>query len=77
MSGRILVVDDDPMILMHACAILEDAGFRFYEAGTGDELRSLEAEVGALGREDSEVVGLFEEREPAEIRVREVERAAQ
>jgi CheY-like chemotaxis protein len=32
-----LVVDDDAMILMHACDILEDAGFRFYEAGTGDE----------------------------------------
>lgn len=32
-----LVVDDDALILMHACDILEDAGFRFYEAGTGDE----------------------------------------
>lgn len=32
-----LVVDDDPLILLHACEILEEAGFRFYEAGTGDE----------------------------------------
>jgi CheY-like chemotaxis protein len=32
-----LVVDDDPMILMDACQILEDAGFRCHEAGTGDE----------------------------------------
>lgn len=31
-----LVVDDDALILMHACDILEDAGFRFYEAGDGD-----------------------------------------
>ncbi|WP_260598273.1 response regulator [Sphingomonas endolithica] len=32
-----LVVDDDPIILMGACDILEDAGFRFYEANDGDE----------------------------------------
>jgi CheY-like chemotaxis protein len=32
-----LVVDDNPMILMDACQILEDAGFRCHEAGTGDE----------------------------------------
>lgn len=31
-----LVVDDDPLILMDACAILEGVGFRFYEAGSGD-----------------------------------------
>ncbi|PZU05825.1 MAG: response regulator [Sphingobium sp.] len=36
-SPYALVVDDDPMILMHACDILEEAGFRFYEAGTGAE----------------------------------------
>ncbi len=38
-----LVVDDDALILMHACDILEQAGFRFYEAGDGDAaLRLLE-----------------------------------
>jgi CheY-like chemotaxis protein len=38
-----LVVDDDAIILMDACDILEEAGFRFYEAGTGDEaIRLLE-----------------------------------
>ncbi len=36
-SPYALVVDDDAIILMHACDILESAGFRFYEAGTGDE----------------------------------------
>ncbi|USI71509.1 response regulator [Sphingomonas morindae] len=36
-----LVVDDDPLILMHACDILEDAGFRFFEAGDGDAARTL------------------------------------
>ncbi len=39
-----LVVDDDAMILMHACDILEEAGFRFYEAGTGDEAKTLLAQ---------------------------------
>lgn len=32
-----LVVDDDPIILMDASGMLEDAGFRFYQASTGDE----------------------------------------
>lgn len=36
-----LVVDDDPLILMHACDILEEAGFRFYEANSGDEAKEL------------------------------------
>lgn len=40
-----LVVDDDPLILMHACEILEEAGFRFYEAGSGDEAKDLLAEL--------------------------------
>lgn len=31
-----LVVDDDPIILMDACDILEEAGFRFHEADNGD-----------------------------------------
>ncbi len=34
------VVDDDPLILMHACDIPEGAGFRFHEAGTGDEAKA-------------------------------------
>ena len=32
-----IVVDDDAMILMDACAILEDAGFCCHEAGTSGE----------------------------------------
>ncbi len=36
-----LVVDDDPIILMDACGILEDAGFRFFEAGDGDQAKAL------------------------------------
>jgi CheY-like chemotaxis protein len=40
-----LVVDDDAIILMHACDILEEAGFRFYEASTGDEAKLLLADV--------------------------------
>lgn len=32
-----LVVDDDARILMTTCDILEEAGFRFFEAGSGDE----------------------------------------
>ena len=39
-----LVVDDDPIILMHACDILEEAGFRFHEAGTGEEAKTLLAD---------------------------------
>ncbi|MGK6324624.1 response regulator [Sphingomonas sp. DT-51] len=31
-----LVVDDDAIILMDACGILEDAGFRTHEADNGD-----------------------------------------
>lgn len=30
-----LVVEDDVLILMNTCDILEEAGFRFYEASTG------------------------------------------
>lgn len=36
-----LVVDDDPLVLMNVCDIIEDAGFRFYQAGSGDEARCL------------------------------------
>jgi CheY-like chemotaxis protein len=32
-----LIVDDDPFILMDACGILQDAGFRTHESGTGAE----------------------------------------
>lgn len=34
-----LVVDDDLLILMHACDFLEAAGFPFHEAGTGEEAK--------------------------------------
>lgn len=39
-----VVVDDDLFILMHACDILEEAGFRFHEAGTGKEAETLLAD---------------------------------
>ncbi|WP_242141153.1 response regulator [Sphingomonas sp. TREG-RG-20F-R18-01] len=48
-----LVVDDDPLILMDACACLEDVGFRFYEAGSGDEAKEV------LGRFAENVTLLF------------------
>lgn len=48
-----LVVDDDPIILMDTCGILEDAGFRFYEAGTGEEAKAL------LAHEADNVILLF------------------
>ena len=32
-----LVVDDNALLLMNACDILEDAGFRFLEAGDGEQ----------------------------------------
>lgn len=38
---RALAVDDDAIILMHACDILERAGFDFLEASTGDEAKRL------------------------------------
>jgi CheY-like chemotaxis protein len=41
------VVDDNPAILMHACDILEEAGFRTLSAYDGDEaLHRLEKHVG-------------------------------
>jgi CheY-like chemotaxis protein len=44
-----LVVDDDALILMHACDILEGAGFRFQEAASGDEaVRLLETQSEAI-----------------------------
>lgn len=36
-----LVVDDDPLIMMDTTGILEDAGFRFYEAMDGDEAKQI------------------------------------
>ncbi|MEH3061542.1 MAG: response regulator [Methylobacterium radiotolerans] len=48
-----LVVDDDPLILMDACAIVEDAGFRPLEAHTGD------AAIALLDRHDGQVDLLF------------------
>lgn len=41
-----LVVDDDPLILMNACDILADAGFRVRDAGTGDEAKVLLETIG-------------------------------
>lgn len=41
-----LVVDDDPLILMAACDILGEAGFRVHDAGTGDEAMVLLATHG-------------------------------
>jgi DNA-binding NtrC family response regulator len=36
-----LVVDDDALVLMTSCDLLEEADFRFYEAGSGDEAKAL------------------------------------
>lgn len=41
-----LVVDDDPMILMQACDILEDAGFTYKDAEHGDAAKLLLCEIG-------------------------------
>lgn len=41
-----LVVDDDGMVRMHACDILEEAGFRTYEALDADEARVVLKDVG-------------------------------
>ena len=35
-----LVVDDDPLILRHACDIPEVAGFNFHQAGTIEEAKA-------------------------------------
>ena len=44
-----LVVDDEPLILMDACDILSDAGFRPLEAGSVDEaIGILEAHAGDI-----------------------------
>lgn len=48
-----LVVDDDPIILMDACAILEDAGFRSLQAGSGEEAKTV------LGRVAKHVTLVF------------------
>lgn len=42
-----LVVDDDAMILMDACAILKDAGFRCLEAEDGNKAVAMLDEHGA------------------------------
>lgn len=44
-----LAVDDDPIIRMDACAILEEAGFRCLDAETGDDaLKVLEQHASAV-----------------------------
>jgi DNA-binding NtrC family response regulator len=40
-SPYALIVDDDPLVLMATCDIIEEAGFRFYEAASGDEAKAL------------------------------------
>ena len=39
-----LVVNDDPLILMDATVIFEDAGFRVHEAMDGDGVKNVLAE---------------------------------
>lgn len=48
-----LVVDDDAMIRMHACDIVEEAGFRCLEASTCDEA------VEVLEKHDDNITLLF------------------
>lgn len=42
-----LVVDDDVLVRLDARGILEDAGFRCYEAETGDAAKQVLGEMGA------------------------------
>ncbi|MCW2363536.1 MULTISPECIES: response regulator [Sphingobium] len=48
-----LVVDDDALILMHACNILEDAGFRCFDASDG------QAAVKLLAGHSASIILLF------------------
>lgn len=48
-----MIVDDDPLILMHACDILEEAGFCCIEASTGDDAKQV------LGKHAEAVTLLF------------------
>ena len=48
-----LVVDDDPIIVMNTTGILEDAGFRVFEAMSGDEAK------GVLARHWESIILLF------------------
>ena len=41
LSRVILMVDDDPIILMNTAALLEDLGHRVFEAGSGAEALEL------------------------------------
>ncbi|WP_343206838.1 PAS domain S-box protein [Azospirillum soli] len=45
-SGRVLVVEDDPIVAMTVATALEDAGFTVIRAATGDEALPLLAEGG-------------------------------
>ncbi|WCM25966.1 response regulator [Sphingomonas sp. QA11] len=42
----VLVVDDNPLILMTVCDILEDAGFRYYDAENGDNAKAMLPQFG-------------------------------
>jgi len=55
-----IVVDDDPLILMDVCGILEDAGFRIHEADHGDAAILMLPEfahtiTGAIHRTDPDI----------------------
>jgi len=41
MKNRVLVVEDDPLLLMMAAEVVEDAGFEALEAANADEALSL------------------------------------
>lgn len=43
-----LVVDDDPLVLLVACDILEGAGFRFFEANNSAQAMGVLARNGHL-----------------------------
>jgi CheY-like chemotaxis protein len=43
-----LVVDDDPLVLLVSCTILEEAGYRFFEAGDVEEALGVLRQNGAL-----------------------------
>lgn len=43
-----LAVDDDPLVLLLVCAILEDAGYRSFQAGSVSAALGILAEKGSL-----------------------------
>lgn len=57
--AKILVVDDDPAVLLNTCAYLEDEGYEIIQAKSGKEaLESVEQLQPALGIIDMRLPGI-------------------